>query len=116
MSVEFKDFKKALKSMKKDIEKAEPLILLAWSQQFAKDNKEDNVPFKDGYLGDSAIKTPILFQKQGTVIWKTPYARRRYYENYLNKDKTKWDIKTFNQNKETYAKQFAKRYDNNLYK
>lgn len=112
---EFESVDSALKSMQKDIEKATPKVLLAWSIQFAKDTKQDYIAFQDGYLGDSALKTPKSLMQQGTVMWTTPYARRRYYQNYKTPESKMWDVKTFNKNKATYEKQFATQYNEDIF-
>ncbi|MFV0395557.1 MAG: hypothetical protein ACK5LC_14425 [Coprobacillaceae bacterium] len=114
--IKFDNLTKALDTMIKEIETTNPKASLAFSVEFAKDAKDSFIAHESGDLGDSGIKTPREMMKKGTVIWKTPYATKRYYENFKTPNSTEWDIRTWNKNSEKYTKQIAKIYDENIFR
>lgn len=50
---------------------------------------ESYVPFMTGALKSSS-RVAIQSQLSAEISWNTPYANRRYYQNYQNPDKTNW--------------------------
>jgi len=90
------------------------------SLQISRDAKDqgatggEGVPFDSGALGDSGIRTPRQLMKLGMVTWTTPYARRRKYENNKNPQTKHYDVKVWDNNKETYADMYARLLDENI--
>ena len=129
MAKTYSTIKHALTDLKVDINNAQPRIVAALSLQLAQDAKEQQrapssigVVYANGQrtvspgtLSESALKTPYDKLKEGIVIWSTPYAIRRYFENNLNPDKTMWDIKTWEANYTTYEEQVANSFESNIF-
>lgn len=116
MPIEFNDLKKALVHMRKDVEKTKEKGNTAVSLELARDAKEEYIAFDSGMLGDSGVKTPKNLMGQGMVKWTTPYASRRYKENFKTPTSLQWDIKTWNKNNKKYMKQISKIYEEDIFK
>lgn len=114
--VKFDNLTEALDRLDKDIKKAGPYTMLSFSSEFVRDANEDYIAHESGDLKASGVNTPRYMMKQGTIRWKTPYAVKRYYENFKTPHSVRWDKKTWNKNKEKYEKQIAKIYDNEIFK
>lgn len=110
----YKSVSQAVTSVENGIDSSKSKVLALVATQFTRDANDRYVPFLHGQLRGSALNTPKSQLLQGTVIWNTSYAVRRYFENYQNPDKTEWDIKTWNKNIKTYEKLGAVSYDTEL--
>lgn len=110
----YKSVSQAVTSVENGIDSSKSKVLALVATQFTRDANDRYVPFLHGQLRGSALLTPKNKLSEGIVIWNTPYAVRRYFENHLHPDKTKWDIKTWDKNVKTYEKLGAVSYDTEL--
>ena len=105
----YKDIETAVETTILEIEKGADVRELA---SFAhKTINESYVPFMTGALKSSS-RVAIQSQLSAEISWNTPYANRRYHENYKNPDKTEW----FEQFESKNSDELLKLIENNIAK
>ena len=105
----YKDLESAVETTILEIEKGADVRELA---SFAhKTINESYVPFMTGALKSSS-RVAIQSQLSAEISWNTPYANRRYHENYKNPDKTEW----FEQFESKNSDELLKLIENNIAK
>lgn len=84
----------------------DPIMISIVTGELLKDsNKQGVAPKQDGTLVNSSILNSLL--DDGLIIYKTPYARRVYFEGNIS-GKLMWVDVTAKQNKDKYRKMLAK--------
>ena len=107
----YKDLESAIETTILEIEKGADIGEVA---SFAhKIINESYVPFMSGALKSSS-RVAIQSQIAAEISWNTPYANRRYYENYKNPDKTEWFGQFESKNSEDLAKLIESKIDKNI--
>ena len=107
----YKDLESAIETTILEIEKGADIAEVA---SFAhKTINESYVPFMSGALKSSS-RVAIQSQVSAEISWNTPYANRRYHENYKNPDKTEWFEQFKSKNSEDLAKLIERQIDKNI--
>lgn len=99
------DLSKVFINLGKDLEK-EVRNNLQELGDTAKTNMNALAPYYTGALTESA--KVVLEKDSVTIIWDTPYARRRYFENELNPETKEWVDQDLKLNTDKYLEILTK--------
>lgn len=107
----YKSIDDAVETTIKEIEKSVDIRL--YSAVAMKTINENYVPFDTGQL-KSSVRMNIKSKYEASLSWNTPYANRRYFENYKNPDKTLWFEQFENKNMDEILKLLEENLDKNI--
>ena len=107
----YKSIGDAVETTIKEIEKSVDIRL--YSAFAMKTINEKYVPFETGQL-KSSVRMSIKSKYDASLSWNTPYANRRYFENYKNPSKTFWFEKFESENMNEVLDLFKENLDKNI--
>lgn len=107
----YKSIGDAVETTIKEIEKSVDIRL--YSAIAMKTINENYVPFETGQL-KSSVRMSIKSKYDASLSWDTPYANRRYFENYKNPSKTLWFEQFESKNMDEILEELEKNLDKNI--
>ena len=107
----YKSVGDAIETTIKEIEKSVDIRL--YSAIAMKTINENYVPFYTGQL-KSSVRMSIRSKYDASLSWNTPYAKRRYFQNYKNPSQTLWFEKFESRDMSKLLSELEKNLDKNI--
>ena len=107
----YKSVGDAIETTIKEIEKS--VDIRQYSAIAMKTINENYVPFATGQL-KSSVRMSIKSEYVASLSWNTPYAKRRYFQNYKNPSQTLWFEQFESKNMDEILSELEKNLDKNI--